>query len=384
MENLNDDVQLRIINYLEFLSQFWLWVASKDVAPRTYDNVSYAWQGKTSHKLQYRLFKEFEKYDTLVEVDFIRAISPTVKHLELYRFSISNLTRWRGQCFPCMESLYYAVDFITHWEHKEALKLIVELFPKLKSLKSPSYINGKIIEKLTDLQILDLSESFLYFIEFDSINGILNLPKLQSFSFYTEPHETESIMNEIFERRGQDIRKFLASALDIRFLVNKGQCLKNLRLLTLCSAYYERDEFESLVSNMPALEELNLVDCAYWQLESDLWRTVANCRSLKILGLSIEVIDEDFFDSSRLQMEYVLSNHLQPLILNFYQTDDDVGVPSILHALVRVQGVSYWYCNNMPILLQAFKYFNHSNLTYCFKQHRDIIICRYLTKIEFC
>ncbi|KRG02627.1 uncharacterized protein LOC26527220 [Drosophila mojavensis] len=365
MENLNDDVQLRIINYLEFLSQFWLWVASKDVAPRTYDNVSYAWQGKTSHKLQYRLFKEFEKYDTLVEVDFIRAISPTVKHLELYRFSISNLTRWRGQCFPCMESLYYAVDFITHWEHKEALKLIVELFPKLKSLKSPSYINGRIIEKLTDLQILDLSESFLYFIEFDSINGILNLPKLQSFSFYTEPHETESIMNEIFERRGQDIRKFLASALDIRFLVNKGQCLKNLRLLTLCSAYYERDEFESLVSNMPALEELNLVDCAYWQLESDLWRTVANCRSLKILGLSIEVIDEDFFDSSRLQMEYVLSNHLQPLILNFYQTDDDVDVPSILHAL-------------------AFKYFNHSNLTYCFKQHRDIIICRYLTKIEFC
>ncbi|XP_030079182.1 uncharacterized protein LOC111602463 isoform X2 [Drosophila hydei] len=343
IDNVNDDCQFIIINYLNYSSQFWLWVASKDFAPRLHRNVSYILQRKTSHALDYyHWFGEYVHNPTELEDDFLRTISSTVEHLDLKSVNLKNLECLMKHSFPCIRSLHYRPDKVDGTEHDEALELLVKLFPGLTSFKPFGPVDGGVIEKLKNLRKLDLSRSSLfntrlslrtfqelehlvislYFFKGISIETILNLPKLRSFSFSTESTQNKSILSEIIEQRGLDIRELSFRFIDWSQSLDKLKQLKNLRQLMLMEDSFKKAHFQAWISNLPELEQLNMVGGQFWYYERDLWKAVASCSSLKILNFSDTLIDDEFYDSSRHHMEEALNNRSQPLLLHCYNTGE--------------------------------------------------------------
>lgn len=335
MEILNDDCQLLIISYLDLISQFRLWVASKNFAPQIYNNLCYAWQRQPCHKLSHYMIEEFATHGIQSELDFIAIISPTVRDLRLRVVYLRNLERWRGLSFPLMETLHFTLKENGTTKHDRALELIVELFPRLRSFKSAASINGQIIEKLTMLQSLDLMKSVPinvgvsvtkfqqlehlklneHFLSNNPTGSIMSLPKLRSLCFRPKWPQYENILKEIVELRGQDIIH-IAFCSEWGELLGHLKQLKNLRQLT----FYDSDEanaFNSLISSLPVLEQLNLITSdAFLPNEIELWRIVATCSSLKILNISQIPIDYKFFDLRNSAMNRALRNRSQPLILH--------------------------------------------------------------------
>ncbi|XP_064548601.1 uncharacterized protein LOC135435466 [Drosophila montana] len=343
IENLNDDCQLLIVNYLELRDQLALWEATEDIAPRLNSNVSYAWQHKLSYVLKKHTLDEFEEHPKHLEA-FLSAISPSVQQLDLQYITLRQLKLWVGHRFPRTRVLAYTLDEYDELTNAErALELLVVLFPELNSVKPFGPFKGRIIAKWTQLRQLDLSESWPIdesvsmckfqkleqltidcdFINNISTESILCLPKLRTLCFHPGDKSNE-VLGQIIQHRGLDIHELIFHDIIWDCALATLQQVKNLRQLTLIEDDgFKVAQLQSLVSALPLLEQLNLINFQFWRTETELWQTVANCSSLRILNISGMQLYSEFFDFSRRPMEDVLRKRPEPLTLNCHNTGDN-------------------------------------------------------------
>ncbi|XP_030241612.1 uncharacterized protein LOC115563186 [Drosophila navojoa] len=345
IENINDDCQLIIINYLDYQSQYFLWASSKFFAPRLHSNVSYVLQRKSSHVLDYNymfLEKNGSSSNQLQDA-FLSTICSTVQHLELRSVTMNHLKHLMNHSFPCIRSLEYEWANVYESEYRQALQLLVDLFPSITSFKPFAPVNfermekWKFLEKLWSNKPKALDEGVslhtfqdlehltvnMHFLRTASIVSVLNLPKLRTFSFSTLCPQTRALLPKILEQRPEDICKLSFSFINWTWFLESLLLLKNLRQLTLIDNILGSGQFQRLVSNLPVLEQVNIIGGQFLDCEMDLWDAVASCSSLKILSLSHILIEDDFYDSSRQFMCEALDNRSQPLLMHCYNTGED-------------------------------------------------------------
>lgn len=358
IENINDDCQLIIINYLDYQSQYFLWASSKFFAPRLHRNVTDVLQRKSSHVLDYKyMFLEKNGHNSSkLEDAFISTICSTVQHLELKSVTMKHLICFMQHSFPCIRSLEYRPDKINGSEYRGTLRRLVVLFPGITSFKTfgPVYRGmwkWKFLEQLNKnrgvslhtFQELEHLSVNMYFLRTTSIDSVLNLPKLRTFSFSTECPQNRSLLSKILEQRREDICKLGFRFIDWTSSLESLLLLKNLRQLTLITDFFKIGHFQSLVSNLPVLEQINFVGGQFWRYETDLWETVASCSSLKVLNLSGTLIEDAFYDSSRRYMHEALDNRSQPLLMHCYNTGEDNRDPAECQYLVSSSDICFLY-----------------------------------------
>ncbi|EDW11287.2 uncharacterized protein Dmoj_GI16906 [Drosophila mojavensis] len=386
IENINDDCQLIIINYLDYQSQYFLWASSKFFAPRLHRNVSDVLQRKSSHVLDYKymFLKNSGHNSNKLEDAFLSTICSTVQHMELKSVTMKHLQHLMLHSFPCIRSLEYKLDKVDGCEYSRALKLLVDRFPGITSFKPFGPVNCGIMEKwkfLEELEsnkrsVLDKGVSLhtfqqlehltvnMHFLRTASIVSVLNLPKLRTFSFSTESPQNRALLPKILKQRPEDICKLTFRFIDWTWSLESLLLLKNLRQLTLIEDFFKRGHFQRLVSNLPVLEQVNMIGGQFWHYEMDLWEAVASCSSLKVLNFSNTLIEDDFYDSNRHFMYQALNNRSQPLLMHCYNTGQDLRDPAEYQYLIS-------------------KHFNHPNLIVSFEKLPVEEIPFQYTKIEF-
>ncbi|EDW03807.1 GH11441 [Drosophila grimshawi] len=334
MENLNDDCQLEIIGYLELEDQQALYEATENLSSRLNSNIIYAWQHKTEYVL---IPKELNKNLKQLEI-FLRSIAPTVQSIDLRGVTFKLMAPWMGHRFPSVRELNYKLNLNDDWVKVQ--KLLVELFPGVSSAYPIGKVNYNVAGEWMQLRKLDLTECWdinkteisrlpmleeliiCQFIQSGDpfATSVASLPRLQVLSLNTG----ESFMNSILDLRCLDIEELVFSDSIADYDLAKLQQVKNLRKLTLSNEFnFPVDSLQSLVSALPVLEQLHVIDCQFWCNENDLWKTIDMCPSLKVLNITDVHLHDNFFDQSRRFMENVLRKRSTPLTLHWHDTGNN-------------------------------------------------------------
>lgn len=342
IEELNYDCQLLIIAYLELKDQLALWEATAHIpSSRLNATLIYSWQHKLSYVLDEEVLDQFEENPKQSD-GFLCAISGTVQHLDLQFIKTYQLQKWIGHSFPCMRELCFTVNDSCQPVGSLVLQLLVELFPKLNAIKPWGTFYSEITEKWTQLQRLDLTEccppiehiSMCKFQQLEQItvhsgflthqfiDSLLALPNLRAICFHAE-ERIDEVLNIIIDKRAEHIER-LSFNDSIWFCTQETlQRAKNVRQLSLIEDDgFQRSQLETLLSNLPLLKQLDLINFQIWRSESELWQAVGRCDSLQILNISGMQLYNDFFEFSRRPMETVLGKRSNPLILYCNDTGD--------------------------------------------------------------
>lgn len=340
MDTLNDDCQLNIIKYLYLAEQLALFEATeKEPTNRWVSNLRYTWQHQRIFSLNWKEFEHFDKNPQLLR-HFLSSISPTVHKLGLYDLTSDRLECWTGYNFPKMRIFEYSLKFGE--DDKEAnlvIQLMIELFPELTHFKPDGKFDINYLTNWMNLRKLDMRrycpvdqndqfgkdmgglqmlEDLVIFHEDlteEQFKMFMRLPKLQRLNIQLLEHICLSQVIKML--RAKDIEKItlncdsLGELFDVKQLIN----LRELTLWNLDEEMITREDFLKIITALPVLERINFMYTRFWCSEIELWETVANCPSLKILNISVMDIDEDFFLSDRRPMEKALNKRSSPLIL---------------------------------------------------------------------
>lgn len=260
MDQLNDDCQLRIINYLDLTDQLLLWKATKHFSERLNANICRAWQQQFNFTLDWVMY-DLED-DPEVMDEFLSSICETLQSLKIEEARLNHFQLWRKFKYPNMRDLEYWMDeYEDFCNNDPVLELFAELFPALSSLKPYGEMDCLKIGDFKQLRRLDLTESIILdlkesesleelIIDFGlesidfNFNSLMCFPKLQKLSYKCQKG-SEKLLDKIIKERGNDII------------------------------------------------ELDLVDLKCYTTEIQLWNTVNICSSLKILNLSRVDLSDD-------------------------------------------------------------------------------------------
>lgn len=333
---LNDDCQLRIINYLNLKNQVALWKANNNYSLRLNANICRAWKTQKMHSLT-RVMSVL-KDDPKILNAYMLNICETLKSMGLNGLTLKHLNLLYQYQFPNMRELDLEFnDWFDETEHE--FELLAEMFPSLNSLTMWNvHVDCFKIEKFKQLRKLHLwccinidtvfgSESLEELIIDLGANensfycyALMCLPKLRTLALSCDEC-SQQFLRPIIIERSNDITEFsfhscIWKYCDLTIL----HSAKSLRRLTLIEEDFTVENLIFLVEGFPQLEQLDLVDFNLFSAEVQLWQTVAACPSLKILNISGMKLKNDFFALSRRYMEQVLNNRLVPLTLNCHKT----------------------------------------------------------------
>jgi len=335
MDTLNDDCQLIIIKYLSLVDQLKLYEATKEPKNRLSSNVCYTWQHQIRFSLDAEFFKHFDEKPELL-YDFLSSMSPTLEQLDLQFVTLNNLKLLTPYNYPKMRSLKYTVDDDDMCNDYAFQILIVELFPELTELTMHGDINFNYLKNLTHLRKLDISDC--------SISSLISIPVITELEMLEELNISYQLLNEVStlmclpklriitsqfgckhdvlsEMRVKDIHKIIFNDSIWEFSLPALQTLTNLRQLTLLEDDgFTSEQLQELITGLPQLERLDLINFTLWGSEIELWQTVASCPPLRILNISRMQLYADFFEIGRRHMEKVLDNRSTFLSLHCYDT----------------------------------------------------------------
>lgn len=337
MEELNDDCQLYIINYLDLTDQLALWRATRNLSERWNSNICLSWRHQVSYSLDSCVFEEFDNDPALVDA-FLSSICDTLQSVEFKYVKLDNLKLWCTYKFPNVRELKYTLDDDEEpCNHQTVLELSAEIFPALNSLKPYGKIHSLKVEDFKQLRRLDLTECEisnlsgietieeliieLYYAEnlFDA-DDLTSLPKLKTLSYeYRVEHEI--LLDKVIQKRCKDITELSFHDCIWAYHLTILQSPKCLRRLTLIEDDgFLVDQLHTIVAHLPQLEQLDLVDFQFFSTEIQLWQTVSACPSIKIFNISGMQLYEDFFEPYRRYMEQALRNRNAPLTLHCHNT----------------------------------------------------------------
>lgn len=335
INKLNDDCQLRIINYLDLPDQLALWIATKNFSRRLNDNVSWVWQKQKKFPLSWILCR-LEDNPEMLDA-FLSTIGGTMQSLKLYSLTLEDLKFLKNYNFPNVCDLTCEAENDFDYIELE-MDLLAEIFPGLISLTlrnislgSIAIHNLKQLRKLKLCEIYDLngaeflslgSESLeeltigYWVVSFVHYTLLNDFPKLRTLAL--TKNDDPGDLDAILTKRGNDITELsFCHSFYVASRTILQSCLKNLIRLTLI---YEQctciEDLQSVVSGMPLLEQLDLVYFQSPLTEIQLWKIVVACPSLKILYISGMHWDKDFIEPSRHYMKQALENRSVPLRLH--------------------------------------------------------------------
>lgn len=335
INKLNDDCQLRIINDLDFTDQLSLWIATVNFSRRLNDNVSWVWQKKTKFPLSWILCR-LEDNPEMLDV-FLSTVGGTMQSLKISSLTLEQLKFLKNYKLPNVCDLSCEPENDSY-EIELEMDLLAEIFPGLKSLTlrnislgSITIHNLKQLRKLKLYEIYDLSDAEFLSLGSESLEELIighwvvsflcytqldDFPKLQTLAM--RENDDPGDLDEILTKRGNDItelsfyHRFQLASRTILL-----SCLKNLIRLTLIYEQYTcMEDLQTVVSGMPLLEQLDLVDFQSLFTEIQLWKVVIACPSLKILYISGMHWDKFYIEPSRHYMEQALENRSVPLSLH--------------------------------------------------------------------
>ncbi|XP_030376692.1 uncharacterized protein LOC115625691 [Scaptodrosophila lebanonensis] len=357
---LNDDCLLDVIKRLEFPDQLSL----LSLTPALTENVRYEWRNYTKYVLDApELIKLQRNPEHLLQLSEI--INSTVQELVIDYGKVEHLQPWKKHSFSSIRTLKCSLD--DEVDPAEGIRLLVELFPALTSLKLEGPISGIDMWHWTELQDLDLSGCYdlepqyfkqifgtlkleklnfavgqrqSYLEEALSIASCRTLQELQIDDFYvTEVFIAHLNMLPNFRRltmRTTGNPKIEAIVNLMSYRITQAQfndaiwtCpahvlqkLTSLELLAIIEDDIESSDITLLVSNLPSLKQLHLINTQIWRVAADLWNMVNLCPSLELINLTGMQMYEDFFDVIGEKMELSLRNREKPLIVNLHNTGD--------------------------------------------------------------
>ncbi|KAM8716043.1 hypothetical protein ACLKA7_002998 [Drosophila subpalustris] len=248
-------------------------------------------------------------------------ISPTVQQLDQRSITLDNLSCLMPYTFPKMMSVKYTL------ERNEAqcngirfIELVAELFPGLESNEPYGVIDCVHLKNFTRLRKLDLRHSWIRWSYREYNSEIIG--DLKSLEELIIPEQKTNNVHVIDVGPGTHLTNTIQVISQAK--LPALQSLISLRQLTLLEDDgFTSEALQELITALPQLERLDLVNCQFWKVETELWETVACCPSLKILNISSMPLYADFFHTrSRRPMERVLEIRSTPLTLHCPDTGE--------------------------------------------------------------
>ncbi|KAL7741747.1 hypothetical protein ACLKA6_000358 [Drosophila palustris] len=200
---------------------------------------------------------------------------------------------------------------------KRFIELVSELFPGLESIEPYGVIDCVHLKNFTRLRKLDLRHSWIRwsYREYNS-EKIGDLKSLEELIIPDGWRFVETLLD-----KGIEELTFCESFGSVTIQTYKR--LTNLRKLTIINEIkYPGEYLHEIISTLPRLEHLDVVDSPIFPSEIDLWNVVACCPSLKILNISSTDLGGDFFNISSSSMKKVLDKRSTPLTLLCHDTDN--------------------------------------------------------------
>lgn len=333
IDQLNDDCQLHIINYLNTKDQLSLW--KSNLSARLNANIFRAWR---LHVDSYYFFQEFKNNIVLLN-SFLCSICETLQSLKLKNLRIYHLDLLQNYRFPNLRKLYIDDFYNRSNRGQHEFELLPKLFPELTSLTLQGMYDVKWLkiakfrklrrvvlwncgnvahifgsESLEEL-LIDMGESENYF----HCNALMCLPKLQTLALLCDDFSVQ-FLQDIIRERSNDITELSMYFCIKNYYIPTLQSLKRLLRLTLINEYYPVNDLQNIVSGLPLLDQLDLIDCELFSTEIQLWKTIAVSPSLKVLNISGLKLTNDFFEPTRHYMEQALRNRTVPLTLHWHNT----------------------------------------------------------------
>lgn len=353
MEELNDDCQLYIINYLDLTDQLALWRATHNLYERWNTNICRAWRHQVCYSLDSSVFEEFDNDPALLDA-FLSSICETLQSVEFKFVKLDDLKLWCKFKFLNVCELKYTLDDDEEpCNHQTVLELCAEIFPVLNLLKPYGKIDSLNVQDFKQLRRLVLTEC-----ELSNLNGINSIEELIIDMFYTENlvdgddlirlsklktlsyeyrPEHDNLLDKAVQKRCNDIMELSFHDSIWAYHLTTLQSPKYLNRLTLIEDDgFLVEQLQTIVANLPQLKQLDLIDFQFFTTEIQLWQTVSACPSLKILNISGMQLYEDFFDLSRRYMEQVLRNRNFPLTLYCHNTGVNRHLVSTIDTFVQV------------------------------------------------
>ncbi|XP_022219232.2 uncharacterized protein LOC111071978 [Drosophila obscura] len=373
---LNDDCLLKIIGYLDFNEQMDLWEATEDTT-RLCSAVAYTW----SRKFQNCLYRETFEGRLHTLDGFLESMKGTLKHLTITYLPEDQMERFSRHVFPNMRVLDYMADETDDWVDDSDIKILVNCFPQLESLKLTGMCKGHDLYKMKHIRHLDIAQCWnlscesienvcehlrlrvlcvqwrrseektyvgaisklkeleeleVEVVQQESIPQLMRLPKLRKLRIITN-HECELVMN-IAQLRGRDIVS--ASFNDSIWLwtTSTWTPCRNLRKLTIiddegCSWA----KFRKVILCFPLLEQVHLENSRIFDTADELWDLVSICPHLKRLAMSHYILYNIFFKFDAARMVAVLDKRKQPLLLQCFETSaEDMVLQLFKHPKLKI------------------------------------------------
>ncbi|SPP81499.1 uncharacterized protein LOC117584211 [Drosophila guanche] len=357
--NLNQDVLLKIVEYLSLDDQISLWQANE---PTSQLNMvlCHAWQRSKKHDLCGNCFQGQPK---AVLDAFLDAVSGTLEQLTLNEVPMEQLDVWHKYSFPKMQALLYK-EYEDGRIDEAEIKILAECFPLLKTVKlkcrriSPHLSSWKNLNhldlrecwnvtadcmervfenlRLRVLKIGQYEEPFpsmeksmqeLEELELgilkEKIRGLNTLPKLKKLSYNAFLSDHWLSVTNIGKRR------ILAETTNVMTFYLLSMCTrwmsfhKAIKLTLVGAAHGLITPFHTYKHFKPFchLRQLHVHNVDLWRNADQLWEMVSDCPKLEILIISKQGLSSFFVRFNLETMHQVLRVRSEPLHLVFHQVN---------------------------------------------------------------
>lgn len=358
---LNDDCWAVILRYLGLKDQLSVMRVSEDMKSIVQSNWRYI---KEAH-IDSEILRQFAK-NTNEMHDFLKSASGSLKRLLFCGpFLDILLPSWKSYDFPKLRSLDCNTWY--GYEHDDDVTLLLtELFPEVTKLKLGNTNHGHHLWNFSKLEDLNLHCSSLdtptldrifgslplrkllffpfptsdvgdlslvnkcvtleelwiedYNVTFDMLDSLLKLPRFKRLCFYTRDDYDNYMYNLKHLDQESRVRSFLFSSCTWKFY-NFGSFItrfSNLSRLVILNDDIDKKQLYIICSNLKQLEEFHLIDNRDFLFATDMWNLVGACRSLRLLNIANNDLDESFLDESRSCLHRVLKRRNADSPVTFY------------------------------------------------------------------
>ncbi|KAM8708395.1 hypothetical protein ACLKA7_015378 [Drosophila subpalustris] len=385
LDKLNEDSWAVILQYVKLMDQYSLMQVSEEINAIVQINWKYI---KEAH-IDENILREFHKEPSKMH-NFLKSACRSLQRLLLCGpFLEVLLPTWKSYDFPMLRSLDCTTWFAYEQDDNVTL-LLTELFPNLTKLKLQNCNHGHHLWHFNELQDLYLSSSSLdtptldrvfsslplrklalfpfptsevgdlslvwkcftleelliddFNLTFNMLSSLLRLPRLKRLSFYTRDYYYNYMSDLGCLKQEFRVRSLLFNSCswyfhDVGLIIAR---FSNLCRLVIQDDDIDKKQLYVICSNLKHLEELHLIDIREFPFASDMWNMVGACRTLKVLNISNNELDEFFLDESITCLNRVLRRRDadSPVTLHAHKTrlanDPQKTIDALNHPFLRI------------------------------------------------
>ncbi|KAH8282755.1 hypothetical protein KR054_009513 [Drosophila jambulina] len=382
MDKINEDLWLKILQFLPMIDQISLAQVNEDI--REY--VKYHWRHSKSITLTGDVLEFFGANEPLM-LEGLECWSGSVQRLKISRGSMELLKKWTPYSFPQLRTLDCEMDYNLEEADDETL-LLTNLFPLLTHLTLSSSTTGchlwrwKLLKELhliwceyldTDtfkeiFSTLQLKKLTLLYYGYnvtlgedvleaarcstleelqiddhhllgDFLPQLLRLPHFRRLSFYTRDYY-EYLLGTVAKSQPLKVRSLLFhdAFWSSERVTDAIEAMKNLRRLVLQDDDIKSHLLYTICHKLPHLEELHLLKMRDLPWPSQLWEDVGACPTLRILNLSSTKLSYQMVKPSATRLSKILLHRRAPLTLHLHNTglDPQKVHPDLEHPNLRI------------------------------------------------